>query len=746
MPTAAQLNAQRKKAGITTTVVAKPTVTAVKKNAAAQNANAATRGSRNGMNANAQIVQRLVTQNFTPAMQNDPKLAKKQDVGMALADGSQYVKAPARGSTDSPLTNPIASPSSDPGNIEKLRTLRQSGFEGGVDANGNVVAKGGGTYADGSAAPVATPEQIQKNAMNLKGIMDQMSPTERSTASRLQQQIDELNKPLPDGYMSGDSTLTDPVLRAQRETERENQKAALQQQLTEIHNRNSQKKKDALAAAAGVAPVTDPTTGATTTPGASTPTTPAVPGATPVTDGEQQITDAKKTAQDMLDDRLTNINAIDPNALDKTEADAIAKDNYKSQLDAATEQEKIDREKALEKERNALAINDRAQQLADIENTKSQLDQIKLNTVEEVKNRRKLNKLTGSDDMSGLDWVQKQTQDGLDQLNYLRSKAANMYGTFADKSISIINDYGNDLAQAEATKKTAYAGFYDKYLTRLDDVRKELKLDETDKRKERDAAHKDYGETLIHADFKYGDWLQQLQLKAIDRTTGLEKLQIQTQQQQVGHAIQMLSLSTKKGVIFSPAAMAAFEKQISPDLPAGWLTRVASGGTGSGNVDQNSLAAINAWVLNNPGKNITNLTAGDIKLITQIYMNDKGPAPTNTTTWVGRGSDGSVPAITPYVPTAFGQTPQQKETSKHSDYKFYIQSAGINEKDYTYAQYTKDFSFNGMGGDAPINAQGSTGNATQDEVKRLKKELADQQSDPADEIIDQESAKNYYGE
>ncbi len=622
------------------------------------------------------------------------------------------------------------------GNIEQLRNLRLAGQEGGVDAQGNVIDKGAGVLAGtGAAAPVATPQQITQNATNLKGIMDHLSPTERVQAQTLTKQISDLRKPL---NQVEDTSLNDPALTLQIETQRAEQASALEEQLTQLQTRAAQKKKDAMAAGAGfgTTPGQDATSTATTasqaTPGATPPipgaplpssapvdpnapvqidpTTgvPVVPGQNPgdATGADGTINSIKSNAAQALTDRLGNINAPLPGALDPADANAVAKDNYSSQLDAATEQAKVDADKALEKERNDLAVNDRAAQLAQIENTKSQLDQIKLNTDNEVKNRRAINKLTGGSDMSGLQYVQKAVQNGLDQLNYLRSKAANMDQGFGDTAIGIINTYGNDLAQAEATKKTTYAADYSSYLTRLDDIRKELKADSTDKMKMRDAAHKDYADTLTQADFKYGDWLNQIHLKAIDRMTGLEKLQMQLQQQQVGSAIKMMALTTKKGIAMTPAAMANFEHTVAPNLPPGWFSKSAAGTGGGAGANYKvwqgpGLQAAMAWVQAQPGRSMTQLSPADQQWLVPFYQGGVPGSPQagnanlskGTPQPTSRGGQLLAPGQTapePANPFSFETPKADTMTSDQKNYAALLKSTGKSEASYPFGQFLKD--------------------------------------------------------
>ena len=388
---------------------------------------------------------------------------------------------------------------------------------------------------------------------------------ERVAANATRQQIADLSKPAsaPAVYdAKGNIIKSAAQATAELNAARAEQAASLQKQLTEQQARQAAKQAADAAAAATGAPMT---AGGD----ATIPTAPTV-GA------DKAVTDAKA----QLDARLSDINAPSPGQINEADALATAKTNLVAKLDAADALEKIQKDRALEKERNDLSLNDRAHELANIENTKSQLDQVKLNTDNEIKNRRIINKLSGGHDFSGLQWVQKQVQNGVDALNYLRQKAANMEGLYADKAISIINDYGLDLSSAEQNKKSIYAQDYSDYTNKLDDIRKELRLDNQKKMELRDKAHADYSKILTDRDFKYGDFIKELYIKAQDRMWSVEDRQVRSRETAFSQGIAFMNMLDNKNIRGSTATLEMAEKMMG--LPQGTLDIIRSGGNGGG--------------------------------------------------------------------------------------------------------------------------------------------------------------------
>lgn len=621
------------------------------------------------------------------------------------------------GQTYDPVTHTIVSTPIKPGSsssggaIAQLRDIRQSGGEGGIDGNGDVQITGPGVYeGTGQASPAATPIQIAQNAKNLVGIMDGLTPAERQNAKTLSATISDLSTPLGDGYDTNgnlmDPKLADPTIRAQMQAERDAQLKAAQKQMADLQAKNDQKQKDA-----GVSDVTtgvDPNTGlpvdkSTTTDTSTTTTTPDPnnPSATDLYGGA--VTDAAAAR----DEAIAAANA--PGSINWDDAVAEDKKALAAKLDLADDTKAMDDANAAERERQALAVNDRSQQLAQIEDNKAQLDQIKLNADNEVINRRRINKLSGGHDYGGLNYVQKQAQAGLDTLNYLRDKAANLDGQFGDKAISVINQYGLDLQQAELTKKKSYSDDYDTYLSGLADIRKELRLDQADKNKRIADAHAAYSKVLTDADFKYGDMLKDVHLKAIDRITGLEKLQIQTQNAQVGNAIKMMALATKKGVKLSPGAIANFEKTVAPDLKPGWFSMQApstGGGAGSNfkTWQPEGLTAAMEWVKAQPGRSMTQLSPSDQQWLVPFATGQVPGSPdAKNGQMTAHGIIGGPPEKTSPQQNAFSFEASKPDTATAmvKEYQALVKSGDIDPKTFTMLDYANTKSFGTLYGSNP---------------------------------------------
>lgn len=557
------------------------TKSAAQQNSDASNANAATKGVREGSNPNANLVEENIQRNFQEPgdfgpNSLTPEQMKAHNDAMLLADASNYVKPqgynPAAGVPK--VTTPSAL--NPQGEIAKnaVKRMRAAGltdeeitkrvsdpnFQYQIQQTASNTGLGGTFNKEGTFIPPAAPS-------------NQPTSAERIAADNLRSQIKDLSTPLrpdqvgPQYDAQGNVTKGADVVRAELEAQRAAQATELQKQLTEQQARN-QASQEAAAAA-----------GATGKPGEATPPATQDMMTPDLTGNEKAVADAKTS----LEARLKNANDPMPGEIDEEQAKEDAATSFAAKLDAAAEAEKVQKEKALEKERNLLKINSQQEELAKIENTKSQLDQINLNTDNEVKNRRTINKLSGGHDFGGLNWVRKQTQAGLDTLNYLRDKAANMSILFGNKAIAIINDYGIDLKQAESDKKKAYAEDYEKYVTKLNDIRKELKDDNSKKRELRDKAHKDYSDVLTKADFAYGDYMKDLQLKALDRMWSVEDREIKSKETHFSQGISFMNLLTDKKIKSTPGSTRFAEKMMG--LPEGSLSVIAAGsGDGTGSV------------------------------------------------------------------------------------------------------------------------------------------------------------------
>ena len=737
MATAAQLNAQKKKAGNTTTVVTNPTRNAEQQNAAAQNANASTKGARNGMNPNADIVERNVQENYQeygsggygPNVLTEQE-QKRNDEAMRLANPDLYVQKPGKSNFASPFVNtPYVPPGQDPGVIQQLRTARQAGLEAGVSPGGQVNVEGLNRDVNGNVIGPATPQQIKQNTLNLEGIMNAtsgMDVAQRQGVMNLATRASALDPSKLSKTWDGESTES----YQQRQAWVAQQQAVILQQMDDtIRRANESQVRMQNTNALGQQPgqeqpapgAQQPGTGMELPPTQFDPTDPAA--------SLLQGASARLTQE-----RDSILNAIgQPDYLGASADKAEAKQQMKDRLDLADEIELDAQERAKEKQRAALAENSSAQAFQDAMSAESILDQMKTNEDMEVQARRRINKLSGGHDFSGVKYVQKNIQDGKDAMHFLQMKAGILHGQYSDKALGIINDYGLDLDKAEIDKKTSYSTAYTDYTTRLNDIKEDLNKDEADRRKERTETHKWYSENLTKLDFEHGDNLNALRLKSIDRMNTLDKIRASAENNQMSQAIKMLALSTKKGVVMSPEAMAAFEKQIAPDLKPGWMAMSAGGGPGQGTGFKHwtteGLAAAQQWVTAQPGRSFNNLAPADQE-------------------WLVPFSSGSVPGgpQAPMGPTLPGQNIPfnpfaQMEAQKPSAEPTYI-------REYNYLVGAGQTPLNAQG--QPMNLQEYIGQRSFNFTLQQGGTMQPQQTiiqqptyDPADEIITSDDSDSF---
>lgn len=593
------------------------------------------RGFQGGVNPFAAFIQKNIITNLDPLNPDiTPEQLGNHALAMALADTT--VSDDAKVGTDP---------------VQKIGRIRSRAIAR--------LTKSGMTPENAAITFDAQAPNIQQTMSNtgLGGSFDQAgafvpppistgpSESDRATAAQLQQDIinSDPSKVQRDPSLSIETYQAAVAAAAAAQTEKMQQLALL---------RDKMGKQQLNTAAGGVAPpaATPPATPKGAPPPPATVVPPAAPlpnAADPASGTFQNI---KKTAEKLKAEQFA-IAAEDPIDYEQQKEDegkALAA-KYAA-IDAET---KIAKDQAYETERASLQANSRAQELANIENTKSQLDQMKLNTENEIKVRRRINKLGGGDDISGLNFIQKEVQNGLDSLNYLRSKAANLQGEFGDKAINIINRYGFDLKKADSDKKTSFANSYDAYLKDLRDITQDQRLDSTDRRKAKSDAVRNLADEYIKLDYKHGDNLVQLRLKAMDNMTEIRKAKMTQTQNQISNAMRMLDLAAQKGIKLSPSVLAQFEQIIAPGQPPGWFTKIA--GQGDGTDTRDMIEALTAWQRADPDRNdITTLSRDAKKLILNMWQARGTPLPP--------GVSGPQPA----TPTAFGKPKSPTESPEPS--------------------------------------------------------------------------------
>lgn len=432
-------------------------------------------------------------------------------------------------------TKTTTPPTSDQGNIAKLRALRLSGREGGVDAGGNVIDKGAGTYAGtGGAAPVATEGQRAANIANLKGIADvgfNVDPVERRKALRLEKRLEELRQPLT--KKQGAGIIESDWEFAIRQGAQQQEITAIEEQLSELQKRSQARSKEDAAMVAGQEAANQ---------GQPTPTPETQGGQQGMSKTEELLADILKNNPEMAKAYLPQLESIlnaegtagDIYGLELQEAGTVdegayqdrrdmARQDYMDKLDFNEEKDQLARDRAEETKRSSLAANERAEALSSAELAKDELEQIRKNTNDELQARRGINRLGGGHDYSGLHYVREQVQSGLDALSFIRTKAAIMHGSYGDKAVDIINKYALDMRQSDADAMQWYDDAYDAYRKELGDISKDYNADKKEVRKMRFEAHKNYSKTLTDLDLKKGELFRDMKLKAIERADKLEK-------------------------------------------------------------------------------------------------------------------------------------------------------------------------------------------------------------------------------
>lgn len=526
---------------------------------------------------------------------------------------------------------PAATP--EKGNIEKGRDLRLAGREAKTDANGNVIDAGAGVLeGTGEAAPVATQEQIQQNQQNLKGVADVgfgVTPAQRKQAADLQREIDALNEE-SNGPITSAGVTESPADFQARMASKEAIKTEKMKQLNELQMQMQESKKNA---SPGLA-MTPAPVAPEAAPGDMSVPSPSDQGGLSETEKMlaqilqenpdlaaaylpqlESILSAESTVKDVYQKELQTIGTTDPNQyVDRQNAEKQA---FQDKLQFNAEVDALARDRAAETERKMLQENTRAEAMETAQYAKQELDQIRKNNEDAIKVRRSINKLGGSNDYSGLHYVRTEIQAGLDALDFVRTKASIMHGSYGDKAVNIINAYTLDMRQADIDKKKDYSDAYDTYTSALAEIDKDKTADVNEKRKERLAAHKNYAANLIKLDFKAGDMYKEIRLKQLDNLAAIQKQQSKDEQDAINNAIKMLALSTKKGISINPAALATFEKVIAPNLPTGWLSKTSSGVGGSG-IGSNykmwtpeGLKAAQEYISLNPGKSFLDLVPSD---------------------------------------------------------------------------------------------------------------------------------------
>ncbi len=203
------------------------------------------------------------------------------------------------------------------------------------------------------------------------------------------------------------------------------------------------------------------------------------------------------------------------------------RDAAEDKLDASfATNAKIDglaRDRAYETARSQTATNMRADQLQQALFAQQAMQQRRKNAQNEVLDRRKINKLGGGHDFSGLDWLSEQTQHGIDSLNHILTKSAIMHAETADRAISIGNNLEINLQNADVQADIQYNTSYNNYIEDLQDAEKNYNDDKNEKRKERLKAHRRYSDALTQLDKDKGDVYKDVVTKSMDLFRDLEK-------------------------------------------------------------------------------------------------------------------------------------------------------------------------------------------------------------------------------
>jgi len=470
-------------------------------------------------------------------------------------------------------------PNDQTGEISRIRTLRQQGLN--PDGSQRFLIDPA-TGQPTTPAPVASQENVDQNQVNLQNIISGFgrfqTGSERGRATSLVQDINDLDAAIANpGGIKNESPAAFEIRKASLMAQR-------QQRLDELDLLNRQEQERALRetqAAAGTEE--EPTTTTTDTAGdqqvapeaeqtGQLPFDPARPA-------ESIYENITSRALSLRDQMLTDIGEVDMEGFEAEKAEL--KDDLFARLDLVDEIDTLKRLRAEEKQERKLRENTTMRKLQDVTDKEAIFNKMRDNEKAEVRARRRINKLSGGHDFSGVKYVQEEIEKGESTLRFMKQRAVLMQGKHTDKALDIMNGYYFDLEQADLDKKTNYAEEHETYKSDLRDIKSDMRLDETERRKLRQDAHKNYSDNLFKTDMRRGDEMFKSRTQALDRMFELEDQVKEDRRNNFSDGISLMNLLDNKNVSSSPQTVRYAEKMMG--LAEGSLGIIA-GGTENGGI------------------------------------------------------------------------------------------------------------------------------------------------------------------
>lgn len=207
------------------------------------------------------------------------------------------------------------------------------------------------------------------------------------------------------------------------------------------------------------------------------------------------------SAQDMLTSELDNVQKnMDISNLLYLQGSQQAMLGYQRSLDLTSQMHDAEQSTIDEQKRGDLATLHIQQAQTDAQ-FHFQANQQRLANIQNERANRIIAAKEGVNvDSGGLDWMQREVQQGQNSLNYLLTQSALSDQEYGNKMVSAINTWGNNMQQLDAQTAQQYGQAYSNYVSTIQTLQKNRLTDMQTQQKNLTQARQDYMNNLTSID------------------------------------------------------------------------------------------------------------------------------------------------------------------------------------------------------------------------------------------------------